>query len=59
MLGDADMDRPLGRIELGAGLEQVQRRADRRRVQGLAGSLVMAAPQPARKRLLRIGQVSR
>jgi hypothetical protein len=33
MLGDAEIDRPLEGIELGAGLEQVQGRADRRRDQ--------------------------
>ena len=47
MLGDADMDRALGRIELGAGLEQIERRADRCRAQGLPGGLVMSALQPA------------
>jgi hypothetical protein len=46
MLGDADMDRPLGRIELGAGLEQIERRADRYRAQGLPGGLVVSALQP-------------
>ena len=28
LLGEADMDRPLGSIELGAGLEQIERRTD-------------------------------
>jgi hypothetical protein len=46
MLGDPDMDRTLGRIELGAGLEQVERRTDRCRAQGLPGGLVMSALQP-------------
>src|SRR5262245_31995416 len=46
MLGDANMDHSLGRIELGAGLEQIKGRSDRRRAQSLAGGRVMAAPQP-------------
>ena len=47
MGGDTDMDRALGCIELRPGLEQIERRADRRRAQGLPGLLVITAPQPA------------
>ena len=51
VLGDADMDRPLGTIELRPRLEQIERRRERCCARGVPGRLVVAAPQPGAKAL--------
>ena len=46
MLRDAGTDRPLGRVKLRAGFEQIERRPDGRRARRGPGRAVVAAPQP-------------
>src|SRR6516225_1087107 len=45
MLGDADIDRPLGAIKLRAGFEQIERRGDGRPFRRGPGLLIVAAAQ--------------
>jgi len=51
MFGDADVHRPLRRVEERASFEQIERGANRRAIKGCAGRFVMGAPQPSSKRL--------
>jgi hypothetical protein len=46
---DAEVDRALRSIELGARFEQIKNRSDRRRIQGLCGPLIVPTPQPSAK----------
>jgi hypothetical protein len=46
VLGDADMDHPLGALELRPRLEQIKRRIERRGARGVPCRLVIAPPQP-------------
>ena len=48
--GDPDVHRPLRRIEKRAGFKQIERGANRRRIEGCTGRLVMAAAQQSPKR---------
>jgi hypothetical protein len=57
MLSYADIDRPLGSIKLRARFELIERRPDRRRTRSAPGR--QQRRSQVRKRLLRIGQVSR
>jgi hypothetical protein len=49
MFSDADVHRPLGRVEERAGFEQIERGPNRRRIEGGTGRLVMAAAQSGPK----------
>jgi hypothetical protein len=51
VLGDADMDHPLGALELRPRLEQIKRCVERRCARDVAGRLVITPSQPESKPL--------